>query len=1024
MELISDPSSLERYDSVLVVGAGIAGIQAALDLSAAGHHVFMVERAPYVGGMVVRLDKMFPTNDCSFCTLAPRDCFLCIRSPRFIDYGRQHRIDLLSGAELVGLAGIPGNFTAEVLELPRYVDAERCTACGRCAEVCPVELEDEFNETLGRRRAAFRPHPQSHPGVYAIDPAACNRCGRCIEVCPEHCIDLDMAEQSVQLHVGAVVLCPGFEPFRPTSARHLGYGVHPDVVTAVEFERLISASGPTAGQLRRPSDGRLPGRIAWVQCVGSRDPAADRGYCSTVCCMYAVKQAVLARELLGDSATGTIFGMDVRAYGKGYYQYFDDAQAHHGVRFVRCRVFEVGTVGGSLSIRYSLGPGEVHREEFDMVVLSVGLCAPSRAAQLAQAAGIELNGYGFCKTPALAPVLTSRPGVFVAGSFGGPKDIPDTVTEASAAAAEAVGLLGMHDRGPWSDLRVRPERGTGDDEPRIGVVLCRCGTRLADALSLTEVARYGSSLDDVAWVETVDRACAPEGQDAIFQMVARGDVNRVVLAACSPRNYELLFRDTLREAGLNGYMLEMANLLEHCALVHPPGLATDEKAKDLLRMAVGRCRLLEPLARPLSRVTPAALVLGGGIAGLTCASFLLRQGHEVYLVEKGQRLGGTARRVESTIEGMPVRPYVEALAARVAAHPNAHVLAQSRLESLGGEPGTFAAQLRVGPEGKRVEMRVGAVVIATGGREYEPAEYLHGLDPRVVTQLGLEEMLSRSDPRATSAQAVAMIQCVGSRSQEHPYCSRVCCAQAIKNALRIKQLNPVAELYILHRDVATYGLAEEYYREAREKGVVFLRWDAADPPRVEQVETGAGTSGLRVTVTETALGQPVAIDVDLVVLAAAMLPSEDNPALAATLGVPLGEDGFFLESHAKLRPVEFAREGIFLCGLAHGPKSAREQVAQAAAAAAKASALLAQTRSLIGTEVAVVEGRCIACRTCARVCPFGAPRLVSGRSRIDPAVCQGCGVCVAQCPAGAIQLLNSRNEQLTAQVAAWMEGVS
>lgn len=1020
---MTPPSSPGRFDSILVVGSGIAGIQAALDISAAGHHVFMVERALYVGGMVVRLDRMFPTNDCSFCTLAPRDCFLCIRSPRFIDYGRKHRIDLLSGAELVRLTGSPGDFTAEILELPRFVDSERCTACGRCAEVCPVELDDEFNETLGRRKAAFRPHPQSHPSVYAIDPAACTRCGRCVDACPEKCIDLDMAEQTVQLHVGAVILCPGFEPFRPRDARHLGYGVHPDVVTAVEFERLISASGPTGGQLLRPSNGHPPERIAWIQCVGSREPAADRGYCSTVCCMYAVKQAVLARELLGDLTTGTIFGMDVRAYGKGFYRYLEEAESRHGMRFLRCRPFEVDAAGDHLSIRYALGPGDVHREEFDMVVLSVGLCAPSRAPDLARAAGIELNGYGFCRTPTLSPVVTSRPGVFVAGSFSGPKDIPDTITEASAAAARAIGLLGMRDRGPWSELRARPERRT-DDEPRIGVVLCRCGTRIADTISLPELARYASSLPNVAWVETVERACAPEGQDVIFQRIAQSDVNRIVLGACSPRSYELLFRDILRDAGLNSYMLEMANLLEHCALVHAPGPTTDEKARDLLRMAVGRCRLLEPLEHPLGQVTPAALVLGGGISGLTCASHLLDQGHRVYLVEKGQQLGGLARRVESTVEGIALRSHVEALGERVAAHPGARVLARSRLEALSGSPGAFVARVRVGPEGRQVELHVGAVIVATGGREYDPTEYLRGMDPRVTTLLRLEGMLARSDPRVTSVRTVVMIQCVGSRSPEHPYCSRVCCTQSVKIALRITQLNPEARVYILHRDVATYGLAEDYYREARERGVVFLRWDAATPPRVEQ-ETAAGEMApLRVTVTDVALGQPVAIRADLVALAAATLPAEDNPELAATLGVPLDANGFFLESHAKLRPVEFDREGIFVCGLAHSPKSAREQVAQAAAAAAKASILLGRSRVAARTEVAVVEGRCIACRTCARVCPYGAPSLVSGKSHIDPMACQGCGTCVAQCPAGAIRLRNGSQEQLMAQVAAWMEGIS
>lgn len=1024
MQTDFSPSHVARYDSVLVVGAGIAGIQAALDLSEAGHHIFMVERALYVGGMVVRLDKMFPTNDCSFCTLAPQDCFLCIRSPRFIDFGRKTRIDLISGAELLQLDGGPGNFTAEIREAPRFIDQDRCTACGKCAEVCPVELSDEFNEGLSKRKAAFRPYPQSHPGTYAIDPDACTRCGKCAEVCPEQCVDLEMAEHTELLHVGAVILSPGFEPYRPTKARHLGYGVDPDVITSVEFERLLSASGPTGGRLRRPSDGRVPERIAWIQCVGSRDAAAQQGYCSTVCCMYALKQAVLAKQSLGDGTSTAIFGMDLRAYGKGYHQYFQEAQSQ-GVRFLKSRVFEVGTGVDALSIKYAEGPESIRREDFDMVVLSVGLCAPNGVERLANAAGVDLGAYNFCETPSLSPVLTSRPGVFVAGAFAGPKDIPDAITEASAAVTEVVRLLGAGEPDRWHELRLPPEREIANREPKIGVALCRCGTRIAGALSLPDLAASIASQPDVEWVEILDQACSPEGQDTLRSLIAGSEVNRVVIGACSPRNYELLFRDTLREAGLNGYMLEMANLLEHCALVHVPGAATDAKARDLMRMALSRSRLLQPLAAQTVPVTtPAALVLGGGLAGLTATSHLLDQGHEVYLVEKGDQLGGLAKRVEETLEGYALRSHVQALAEKASSHHNAHIFAGSSLESLEGDAGAFVARLRVGAQQKPVDIPVGAVVVATGGREYEPTEYMYGQDPRVVTSLQLDEMLARSDPEATEVGNIVMIQCVGSRDENHSYCSRICCSQSVKNALEIKRLNPRADVFVLYRDVVTYGLAEDYYRRAREGGVTFLRWDPAAPPVVERTAGVDGDAPLLVTVTDVALGEPLAIEADLVALAAATLPAQDNESLASALGVPLTPDGFFQEAHAKLRPVQFEREGIFLCGLAHGPKSGREQVAQAIAAAGKASTLLSKSRRAGGTEVAVVEGACVGCLTCVRVCPFGAPHVEGGKSRIDPMVCQGCGICVSQCPATAIQLLNARGEQLAAQVTAWLEGVS
>ncbi|RLI10843.1 heterodisulfide reductase, partial [Candidatus Bathyarchaeota archaeon] len=570
----------QKVGAVLVVGGGIAGIQASLDLAEMGFKVYLLDRAPAIGGVMSQLDKTFPTNDCATCILAPK----------LVEAGRHPNITLITNAEVIGLEGEPGNFTVKVRVRPRYIDPEKCTGCGLCAEKCPVEAIDEFNQGLSPRPAIFIRYPQAVPRVFMIDREKCIGCGTCSEVCRAGAVRYDDQERIVELKVGAVILAPGFQPLKPKALTEFGYGRYPNVVTSIEFERILSASGPFGGLLVRPSDGEIPRRIAFIQCVGSRDERTGVPYCSSVCCMYSIKQAVIAREHAPIDVECTIFYMDMRTYGKGFEAYRNRAEEEYGVRFVRCRVPRIyeDPRTHNLIIRYlDLDTGTIKEEEFDLVVLAVGFRPPEGFEELARALGIELNEFGFCKTSEFGPLETSRPGIFVCGAFSGPKDIPDSVAEASGAAAKAASIIAS-ERGKLvarkeypPEIEVRP-----DEEPRIGVFICHCGVNIGGIINVKEVVEYAKTLPGVVYAEDNLYTCSQDTQERIKKIIREYRLNRVVVASCTPRTHEPLFRETLREAGLNPYLFEMANIRDQCSWVHmhEPEKAT-EKAKDLVRSA-------------------------------------------------------------------------------------------------------------------------------------------------------------------------------------------------------------------------------------------------------------------------------------------------------------------------------------------------------------------------------------------------------------------------------------------------------
>jgi heterodisulfide reductase subunit A len=1017
------PVKKEAVGAVLVVGGGIGGMQAALDLAASGFKTYLVERSAAVGGRMAQLDKTFPTNDCS----------MCILSPKMAELSRHPNIEILTRSRVLQVSGRPGNFTVDLWQEPRYVDLDKCTACGTCAEKCPQKVPDLFNRNLSQRKAVYIPYPQAVPQKYVIDAQHCiyftkGTCRACEKFCPSGAIDLTQVPGVVELQVGALVLAPGFRPFEPGAGHDAyGHGRCANVITTLEFERILSASGPYQGELLRPSDQKPPRRVAFIQCVGSRDIHCGRGYCSAVCCMAAVKEAIVAHEHQRHALEITIFFMDIRACGKGYEEYAETARERYGVRFVPAKVARVEEhPDASLRLHCTDDHGRYQYQDFDLVVLAVGMDLQPGAAKLAAELGLRRNAFGFCETSLTAPTATSRQGVFACGAFVGPADISETVTSAGSAACRASELLGEQRHTLTREKSFPPERDVSEFATRVGVFVCRCGFNIAQTVDVPEVVAYAGTLSQVVHAEENLFTCSTESCAKIVAAVQEHDLNRVVVASCTPLTHGPLFQETLREAGLNGAYLEMANIREQCAWAHQgDSPRATAKARELVRMAVARVSAARPVYPETAPVEPQALIIGGGLAGMRAALAVANQGYRCHLLEQDRRLGGMLRQLHFTLEGNdPQRILTETLRA-VQRHPLITTYTRSRVQNVSGHVGNFTTTIVREHRGAvQVEtIRHGVTLVATGAEEYKPhGEYLYGEDERVLTQSELEARIDRGDAALDRVGTVVMLQCVGGRSAERPYCSRLCCNEAIKNALLLKEKHPATEIYILHRDIRAYGLREQYYQRAREQGVVFIRYARERPPSVRAVQDRHGFR-LVVELADPLLEAQVTVRADLVVLSAAIVPRAGNAALADMLKVPLGANGFFLEAHMKLRPVDFASDGLFLCGMAHYPKSIDETIVQAEAAALRAVALLARERVVAGAQVARVDqNRCRSCMVCIRTCPFRVPRLgASGKSWIERVACHGCGICAAECPAGAITMEGCEDARVTGAVDALFE---
>ena len=929
--------------------------------------------------------------------------------------------------EVEKVKGEAGDFKVTLTKKPRYVIENNCTGCAVCVEYCPVEVPDPYNQDLSANKAVHIYFSQAVPLVTYIHEDCQylkeKKCGICEGVCKNDAIDLHQEPEELKLNVGAIVLSPGYETFDPKLRGDFGYGKFENVVTSLDFERLLCATGPHEGEVLRPSDKQHPQKIAWIQCVGSRQVTeGGNSYCSAVCCTYTQKQVILTKEH-NTEAECTVFHNDIRSYSKDFERFYHRAEDLPGVRFIRSYV-SIGKEDPetkNVSIRYATPTDGVKEEEFDLVVLSVGLNPPAEVEQMAAMYGIELNSHGFCKTNPINPIETTRAGVYVSGAFQGPIDIPESVYSASGAGSQCGEFLNNR-RGRLSVERQYPaEKDVSEEKARVGVFVCHCGTNIGKVVDVPSTVEYVKTLPNVVYATEQLFSCATDSAESITETIKEKNLNRVVIAACSPRTLEPLFRDTLREAGINQYYVDMANIREHCSWVHSREKeAATVKAKDITRMSIARACRLRPLQEIDLPVNKTALVVGGGIAGMTCALSIANQGHEVYLLEKDSDLGGTARKLHSTLDGLDVQAYLSDLMRKVYQHPSIHVHTDAVIEEATGYVGNF--RTRVNCDVGHLEIKHGAAVIATGAEEYKPTEYLYGEDERVLTQLDLGDLIVSEDEKLASAQGLVMIQCVGCRQEDRDYCARVCCGHAIKNALKLKKINPEMNIYILFRDIRTYGFSEDYYRLAAENDIKFIRYKPEEKPQVEPaVEEGRPV--LRVTLPDYILGQKLALDADLLVLSAAIVPAGDNREISQQFKVTLGPDEFFKEAHVKLRPVEFGTEGVYLCGLAHYPKHIPESINQAYGAASRALTLLSHdTVTVSGSICDVDEARCMSCGACIDACTYNAIEFRSTKlgqkAVVNPVLCKGDGLCNAKCPTGAIYLKHFTDEDLVSQIDA------
>ncbi len=1041
----------------LVLGGGISGIQSALDLADAGFMTYVIERSPSIGGRMAQLDKTFPTNDCA----------MCILSPKLVAAARHPNIKLFTNSELTEVRGEAGKFRVKITKHPRYLDENKCVGCGECAAKCPVKVPNEFDLGLSLRKAIFIPFPQAVPMLYSIDQQNClyltkGKCGVCKKICKAEAIDYEQKPIQISLDIGAIIVSTGYEQFDPSNLLELGYKDNKNVITGLEFERLLNASGPTNGKIIRPSDGKPPKRIVFIQCVGSRDIKHAEEYCSRICCMYAIKEALIAKEHQPDLKELTILNMEIRAYGKGFEEYYQRA-VNDGIKFIKGRasqIFEDRLTGELVIQTEDVNVGELKELRADLVVLSSAIVPNSSNKDLAKILDIDADDHGFFKERSLPETASEsmRAGIFLSGCSQGPKDIPDSVAQGSAAAVLAERYL--TESRLKSAIKAAKTTTITDmtdetPEPRIGVFVCHCGINIAGVLDVPALVEYAKGLPDVVYATNNLYTCSDDAQRLIQDMIKEHHLTRVVVASCTPRTHEPIFKDTCQRAGLNPYLFEMTNIRDQCSWVHmhEPEAAT-KKAKDLIKMAVARARQLRPLTAISTPIDQSVTVIGGGITGMQCALALANLGIQTTIIEQSEDFGGRLIQLNKLANAQlpPERLINEKLKKLRSA--DVRLLLGYRLTDIRGYVGNFDLTLeeingkqlkpvkkiknekpkkKIDSKSKsQIEHHTGAIILAIGADLFDAKSdnyYGYGKFTNVITNLEFENILKNSG-KSFLNKTITFIQCVGAREHDkdsgNTGCSRYCCQTTLHQAHQA--ITSGAKVNILHRGIRAFSkYAEELYYQNSDAGVRFIQFPEGSKNIPTPIKAGKN-KGLIVWVHDIGLDQDIYLPSDYVVLTLAMVPKElETEQLQKWLKVPRSADGFFLELHPKLAPVETNTTGIYICGCAQGPKDVVDSLAQASAAAAKVAALVSNSELTADPVTASVnESICWGCGTCENLCAYGAIHVEDTEegkrsSKVNSALCKGCGVCASNCPSGAITVMHFTNDQLQSMIQAFSE---
>jgi len=1009
------------YGDVLIIGAGISGMQSALDIADKGYKVVIIDKTSTIGGAMVKLDKTFPTNDCSICTAAPK----------MVELARHPNIELITYAELNKLTGKKGDFTAQIWKKSKYVDPDKCTGCGDCADVCPVEIINPFDEKISTRKAVYIEFPQAVPIVYTIDIEQCVGCGSCDRVCEPDAISFLEKSEEIEVHAGSIIIATGFEVFEPTELRkEYGYGKYENVLTAMQIERLLSSFGPTDGKVLRPSDHKKPKKIGWIQCVGSRSEQLGYPYCSRVCCMYATKEASIVKEA-NPEIDITIYYMDIRAYGKDFQQYYDHAKKL-GVKYVRGRPASVyEKKNKSLVIRYKdTLTGKIKEDTVDLLVLSTSIIPAKGNKKLADIIGIDVDENGFFKQDSLLenPVQSSKEGVYLAGCIQGPKDIPDSVSMASGAAAKAVAPIKNRKRHLGRDFP--PQKDISNEEPRIGVFICHCGKNIAGFLDVEKVTEVVQKLPNVTHAEHVMFACSEDSCKKIRELIKEKKLNRIIVAACSPRTHGGLFQDTLLEAGLNKYLFEMANIRNHCSWVHSSDWdKATKKAIDLVKASVAKVSLLEPLSEEEFSILPTVLVIGGGISGMKASLALAEMNVKSYLIEREKELGGRLKHLYTMFPSdKKAQDIIDPLIKKVTSNKLISVMTEAELIDIEGFIGNYKGTIK--HKGKKKQLDIGTIIVSTGFREIDlKGEYQYGINENILSQTELEEKIKNG--MLKKPKNVVIINCAGAMDEERPYCCRIGCGVAIKNAKVISEKYPGSKIYLLYRDMRVFGKEEEeYYSNViKNHRVTVVRYPAEKKPQVILDKNNPKNGPMKVNVYDDILEEELTLPADLVVLTVNTEGEVLTESLKNMLKIPADSAGFFLEAHAKIRPLDFATDGIYLCGAAHYPKNLVDSIAQAEGAASRAAIPIMQEKMKGEGQVAEVnEELCSGCKTCEQLCAYSAieikPRLNDPEhfvATVNKALCKGCGSCAGACPSGAIEQKGFRSKQIQVMLEALLE---